>query len=76
MEYALIVHEAQEGGFWAEVPALEGCFGQGETLAELYDDMRGAIRSHLEAQQAFGADTSQPEHILVTTLSLSDSPAA
>jgi predicted RNase H-like HicB family nuclease len=76
MEYALIVHEAAEGGFWAEVPALEGCYGQGETLSELYDDTRAAIRSHLDALRAFGADTSQPEHMLVTTLSLSDSPAA
>lgn len=76
MEHILIVHEAQEGGFWAEVPALEGCFAQGETLAELYDDMRGAIASQVEAQRVFGVDPSQPEHILVTTLNLSESPAA
>lgn len=76
MEFAVIVHEAEEGGFWAEVPALEGCFGQGETLDELYEDIRGAIRSHLEAEEAFGTERTSPEHVLITTVSLSDSPAA
>jgi predicted RNase H-like HicB family nuclease len=31
MTLKAIIHEADEGGFWAEVPALPGCFTQGET---------------------------------------------
>jgi predicted RNase H-like HicB family nuclease len=31
MEYSVILHEADEGGFWVEVPALPGCYSQGET---------------------------------------------
>jgi predicted RNase H-like HicB family nuclease len=76
VEYALIIHEAREGGFWAEAPALDGCFGQGESLDELYEDMRDAIRSHLEAQDAFGDDAPLDEHVLITTISLSDTSAA
>ena len=38
-----IVHKAEEGGFWAEVPALPGCLTQGETLAEVEVNLREAI---------------------------------
>jgi len=34
MEYTILIHKAEEGGFWAEVPALPGCFSQGETVEE------------------------------------------
>ena len=49
MKYAVVVHEAEEGGFWAEVPALPGCFAQGETMEDVLADMQAAIQSHLEA---------------------------
>jgi hypothetical protein len=29
------LHEAEEGGFWAEVPAIPGCATQGETMEDL-----------------------------------------
>ena len=45
----VIVHEAEEGGFWAEVPALPGCFTQGETRAELLANLREAIEGCLLA---------------------------
>lgn len=45
----MLIHEAEEGGFWAEVPALPGCFSQGETLEETVVNVREAIESHLEA---------------------------
>jgi len=32
MEYTVILHPAEEGGYWAEVPALLGCFSQGESV--------------------------------------------
>ena len=38
-----IIHKAEEGGFWAEVPALPGCATQGESLAELEANLREAI---------------------------------
>jgi len=45
----VIVHEAEEGGFWAEVPALPGCFTQGETRAELEANLRDAVEGCLLA---------------------------
>ena len=32
MKVKVIIHEAEEGGFWAEVPALPGCATQGDTF--------------------------------------------
>ncbi len=47
MTLKLIVHEAEEGGYWAEVPSLPGCFTQGDTLAELTERAREAILAYL-----------------------------
>lgn len=43
MKVKIVVHEADEGGYWAEVPAIPGCVSQGETLEELDDNIREAI---------------------------------
>ena len=43
MTLKAIIHNAEEGGFWAEVPALPGCLTQGETLAEVKANLREAI---------------------------------
>jgi predicted RNase H-like HicB family nuclease len=57
MKLKAIVHEAEEGGFWAEVPALQGCVTQGETLAELKVNLHEAIEGWLLA----GEDTNIDE---------------
>ncbi|HEY2328553.1 MAG TPA: type II toxin-antitoxin system HicB family antitoxin [Verrucomicrobiae bacterium] len=43
MTLKAIIHEAEEGGFWAEVPSLPGCVTQAETLGELKTNLREAI---------------------------------
>ena len=43
MTLKAIIHTAEEGGFWAEVPALPGCLTQAETLDELKANLREAI---------------------------------
>jgi len=44
-----IVHKAEEGGFWAEVPALPGCLTQGETKEEIQQNLLEAIELWFEA---------------------------
>ena len=39
MKIKVVVHEAEEGGFWAEVPAIPGCATQGETFEELLQNL-------------------------------------
>ncbi|MCB1089071.1 MAG: type II toxin-antitoxin system HicB family antitoxin [Verrucomicrobiae bacterium] len=52
MKLKAIVHPAEEGGFWAEVPALPGCFTQGETREELERNLQEAIEGWLLAGEA------------------------
>lgn len=51
MTLKAIIHEAEEGGFWAEVPALPGCFTQGESLKELEANIHEAIEGWLLAAE-------------------------
>lgn len=44
-----VVHEAEEGGYWAEIPALPGCFTEGETLEELAANVKEAATGYLAA---------------------------
>jgi len=43
MKLKVIVHEAEEGGYWAEVPALPGCATQGDTFEELLHNLYEAV---------------------------------
>ena len=47
MKIKAVVHEAEEGGFWAEVPAIPGCATQGETFEELLRNLYEAIEGCL-----------------------------
>jgi predicted RNase H-like HicB family nuclease len=50
MRVKAVVHEAEEGGFWAEVPALPGCVSQGDTMDELVANVGEAIQAWLETE--------------------------
>ena len=52
MNIKVRIHDAEEGGFWAEVPALPGCVSQGETLDETIANIREAINGWLDADVA------------------------
>ncbi|MCX6679710.1 MAG: type II toxin-antitoxin system HicB family antitoxin [Methanothrix sp.] len=47
MDYTILIHQAEEGGFWSEVPALPGCYSQGETIDETLRNSKEAIEVHL-----------------------------
>lgn len=47
MKIKVIVHEAEEGGYWAEVPAIPGCATQGETFEELLQNLYEAVEGCL-----------------------------
>jgi len=54
-----IIHEAEEGGFWAEVPAIPGCCTQGETYEEVLRNLREAVEGCLSCDIA---DVKSGEH--------------
>lgn len=47
MNLKAIIHEAEEGGYWAEVPALPGCVTQGDTVEEVTTNLHEAIAGWL-----------------------------
>ena len=47
MKLKVIIHEADEGGYWAEVPAIPGCATQGEDLKELIKNICDAVEGCL-----------------------------
>lgn len=55
MKIKVVVHEAEEGGFWAEVPAIPGCATQGETFEELLSNLYEAVEGCLSV------DVDQPK---------------
>ena len=60
MKIKAVVHEAEEGGFWAEVPAIPGCATQGETFEELlqnlYEAIIGCLSVQIEIPKTTGRD--------------------
>ncbi len=43
MKIKVVIHQAEEGGYWAEVPAIPGCATQGENLQELIENISDAV---------------------------------
>jgi predicted RNase H-like HicB family nuclease len=59
MRLKVFVHPAEEGGFWAEVPALPGCVTEGDTLEDTLVNIREAAEGWLEV--AAERATATPE---------------
>jgi predicted RNase H-like HicB family nuclease len=55
-----VIHEAEEGGYWAEVPGLPGCATQGETFEELlknlYEGVEGCLAVEVEKPKSGAKD--------------------
>ncbi len=64
MFYSVVVHTAEEGGFWVEVPALPGCYSQGETVEEALRNVREAIALYLEALRDEGRDVPKDAEVV------------
>lgn len=56
MKFKVVVHQAEEGGYWAEVPAIPGCATQGddwqELLSNLYEAIEGCLSVPIEMPHA------------------------
>jgi len=60
MKLKVIIHQAEEGGYWAEVPAIPGCATQGEDMRELienvYDAVEGCLSIDMETIELKATD--------------------
>ena len=59
MKIKVIVHEAEEGGYWAEVPSIPGCATQGETFEELLQNLYEAVEGCLSVEVSPAQISSQ-----------------
>lgn len=67
MKVKAIIHEAEEGGFWAEVPALPGCVTQGDTEEEVTSNLREAVELWLSVDTT-EAGVAQNDRIIELAL--------
>ena len=67
MKIKAIIHPAEEGGYWAEVPALPGCVTEGDTMEEVLDNLKDAIVGWLDVANSRNAvdSTAQVVEIAV-----------
>ncbi len=49
MKLNIVVHKEKDG-YWAEVPALKGCFTQGDTVEEIVENIKEAITAWLDVE--------------------------
>jgi predicted RNase H-like HicB family nuclease len=60
MKIKVVVHEAEDGGYWAEVPGIPGCATQGDTFEELlknlYEAVEGCLSVDVECPETTGKD--------------------
>jgi len=64
MKFNVVLEPAEEGGFNVTVPALDGCFTQGETEDEALKNAKEAILCYLEGLEKLNQIKSKPEVIL------------
>ena len=50
MKVKVVAHQAEEGGYWAEVPSISGCATQGETFEELLMNLHEAVEACLSIE--------------------------
>lgn len=46
MNFNVVLHK-EENGYWAEAPALKGCFTQGDSIEEVRENIKEAIKAWL-----------------------------
>ena len=54
LNYTVKIYPAEEGGFWAKVPALPGCHTQGKTMEEVVAMIKEAINLHIKVMIKLG----------------------
>jgi len=49
--YPVVIESCEEGGFFADCPSLQGCHAQGETYAEVIENIEDVIKIHIEIRK-------------------------
>ncbi len=70
MRYKIILEKDEEGGYSVYVPALKGCFTQGETFEEAIENAREAIEGFIETLKAHNQPIPKDEELVFTEVAV------
>lgn len=70
MDYTVLIHPAEEGGYWTEVPALPGCYSQGESIDEALANTKEAIELHVSVLREEGEEIREDAGLLIGRVSI------
>jgi predicted RNase H-like HicB family nuclease len=65
LEYIIVIHPADEGGFWSEVLSVPGAGSQGESVEETVSNTKESIEAVLDVMKQRGEPVSPPNDIVV-----------
>ncbi len=64
MKFNVVIEEAEEGGYNITVPALDGCFSQGNSMDEALANAKEAIICYLEGIEKLNEIKTKPELVV------------
>ena len=64
MKFNVMLEKAEEGGYNVTVPALDGCFTEGDTVEEAMENAKEAILCYLEGLEKLNEIKSKPDAVL------------
>lgn len=70
MKLKVIIHEAEEGGYWAEVPSISGCATQGDSFDELLSNIYEAVEGCLSIDIQETAAVSEKDKVKVMEIAV------
>jgi len=68
--FEILVHEAEEGGYWAECPSFDRCYSQGDTLDELQSNIKEAIELCLDELKSGNKRIPTPNRMFVMPVTI------
>lgn len=72
-QFSVIIEKDQdEDGYYAHIPALQGCYTQGDTFEETLENIKDAARLHLDEMMESGQEIPQTPQIFLTTIEIRD----
>lgn len=66
-----IIIESDSDGYYVSCPALHGCYSQGETYEQALENIKDAIRLHLEDRLANGEEIPEAKSVSLSTVEVS-----
>ena len=52
--FTVVIERDEDGVYIASCPALQGCYSQGDTYEEALENLKDAIRLHIQARLEVG----------------------